>query len=201
MGPVDRLDGRARRVGPDLQPHHGHALHPARPARRGAGRRGMGRLRRGDRQPERRERPEEPRAGHEGVRVNAGARAAGPPPRLAGLPRDRWRGGRGMTAAELFVKCLEAEGVDIIFGLPAEENLDLLDALSRSPIRFVSVRHEQGAAFMADVYGRVTGRAGGCLATLGPGATNLATGIADANLDHAPLVAITGQARLERVHK
>jgi len=106
-----------------------------------------------------------------------------------------------MTAAELFVKCLEAEGVELIFGLPGEENLDLLDALSRSPIRFVSVRHEQGAAFMADVYGRVTGRAGVCLATLGPGATNLATGIADANLDHAPLVAITGQAGLERVHK
>ena len=106
-----------------------------------------------------------------------------------------------MTAAELFVKCLEAEGVDLIFGLPGEENLDLLDALSRSTIRFVSVRHEQGAAFMADVYGRVTGRAGVCLATLGPGATNLATGIADANLDHAPLVAITGQAGLERVHK
>jgi acetolactate synthase-1/2/3 large subunit len=106
-----------------------------------------------------------------------------------------------MTAAELFVKCLEAEGVDLIFGLPGEENLDLLNALSRSPIRFVSVRHEQGAAFMADVYGRVTGRAGVCLATLGPGATNLATGIADANLDHAPLVAITGQAGLERVHK
>jgi acetolactate synthase-1/2/3 large subunit len=106
-----------------------------------------------------------------------------------------------MTAAELFVKCLEAEGVDLIFGLPGEENLDLLNALSRSPIRFVSVRHEQGAAFMADVYGRMTGRAGVCLATLGPGATNLATGIADANLDHAPLVAITGQAGLERVHK
>jgi len=65
-----------------------------------------------------------------------------------------------MTAAELFVKCLEAEGVELIFGLPGEENLDLLNALSRSPIRFVSVRHEQGAAFMADVYGRVTGRAG-----------------------------------------
>jgi acetolactate synthase-1/2/3 large subunit len=106
-----------------------------------------------------------------------------------------------MTAAELFVKCLEAEGVELIFGLPGEENLDLLNAVSRSPIRFVSVRHEQGAAFMADVYGRVTGRAGVCLATLGPGATNLATGIADANLDHAPLVAITGQAGLERVHK
>ncbi|MFZ5863789.1 MAG: acetolactate synthase large subunit [Nitrospirota bacterium] len=106
-----------------------------------------------------------------------------------------------MTAGELFVKCLEAEGVEYIFGLPGEENLDLLDALSRSPIRFIPTRHEQGAAFMADVYGRLTGRAGVCLATLGPGATNLATGIGDANLDHAPLVAITGQAGLERVHK
>ncbi len=106
-----------------------------------------------------------------------------------------------MTAAELFVRCLEAEGVEYIFGLPGEENLDLLDALSRSTIRFIPTRHEQGAAFMADVYGRLTGRAGVCLATLGPGATNLATGIGDANLDHAPLVAITGQAGLERVHK
>ncbi len=106
-----------------------------------------------------------------------------------------------MTASELFVRCLEAEGVEYIFGLPGEENLDLLDALSRSSIRFIPTRHEQGAAFMADVYGRLTGRAGVCLATLGPGATNLATGIGDANLDHAPLVAITGQAGLERVHK
>ncbi|MEO5656495.1 MAG: acetolactate synthase large subunit [Nitrospiria bacterium] len=106
-----------------------------------------------------------------------------------------------MTAAELFVRCLEAEGVEIIFGLPGEENMDLLDALSRSSIRFIATRHEQGAAFMADVYGRLTGRAGVCLATLGPGATNLATGIGDANLDHAPLIAITGQAGLERVHK
>jgi acetolactate synthase-1/2/3 large subunit len=106
-----------------------------------------------------------------------------------------------VTAGELFVKCLEAEGVNYVFGLPGEENLDLLDALSRSPIRFIPTRHEQGAAFMADVYGRLTGRAGVCLATLGPGATNLATGIGDAHLDHAPLVAITGQAGLERVHK
>src|SRR5574341_899329 len=106
-----------------------------------------------------------------------------------------------VTAAELFVRCLEAEGVEYLFGLPGEENMDLLDALSRSAIRFIPTRHEQGAAFMADVYGRLTGRAGVCLATLGPGATNLATGIADANLDHAPLVAITGQASLERVHK
>ncbi len=106
-----------------------------------------------------------------------------------------------MKSSELFVQCLEKEGVQFIFGLPGEENIDLLDALSRSSIRFITTRHEQGASFMADVYGRLTGRAGVCLSTLGPGATNLATGIADANLDHAPLVAITAQAGLERVHK
>ncbi len=106
-----------------------------------------------------------------------------------------------MKAAELFVRCLEEEGVEFIFGLPGEENLDVIDALIDSPIRFVTVRHEQGAAFMADVYGRLTGRAGVCLSTLGPGATNLATGVADANLDRAPLVAITAQAGLDRMHK
>jgi acetolactate synthase-1/2/3 large subunit len=106
-----------------------------------------------------------------------------------------------MKSAELFVKCLENEGVDLMFGLPGEENLDMLDALLDSPIRFISTRHEQGAAFMADVQGRLTQRAGVCLATLGPGATNLITGVADANMDRAPLVAITGQAGLDRLHK
>jgi len=106
-----------------------------------------------------------------------------------------------MKASELLVECLENEGVEIIFGLPGEENLDLLESLRKSKIKFVTVRHEQGAAFMADVYGRLTGRAGVCLSTLGPGATNLVTGIADANLDRAPLVAITAQAGLERTHK
>ncbi|MGA2621404.1 MAG: acetolactate synthase large subunit [Thermoguttaceae bacterium] len=106
-----------------------------------------------------------------------------------------------MKAAELFVRCLENEGVEAIFGLPGEENIDLLDVLLDSKIRFISVRHEQAAAFMADVYGRVTGRAGVCLATLGPGATNLVTGVADANMDHAPLVAITGQAPTTQMHK
>jgi len=106
-----------------------------------------------------------------------------------------------MKASDLFVKCLEREGVKYIFGLPGEENLDLLNSLQSSSITFVSTRHEQAAAFMADVYGRLTGQAGVCLSTLGPGATNLATGIADANLDHAPLVAITAQAGLERLHK
>jgi acetolactate synthase-1/2/3 large subunit len=106
------------------------------------------------------------------------------------------------NAAELLVRCLENEGVEYVFGLPGEEIVDVLDALSRSTqIQLVVTRHEQGAAFMADVYGRVSTYPGVCLATLGPGATNLITGIADATLDRAPLVAITGQAGLERVHK
>jgi acetolactate synthase-1/2/3 large subunit len=106
-----------------------------------------------------------------------------------------------MRAAELFVRCLENEGVEYIFGIPGEENLDVMDALLESPIRFVTVRHEQGAAFMADVYGRLTGRPGVCLATLGPGATNLITGVADANMDRAPLIAIAGQGSTHRLHK
>jgi acetolactate synthase I/II/III large subunit len=105
-------------------------------------------------------------------------------------------------AADLFVQCLENEGVRYVFGIPGEETLDLNDALDASnQISFIPVRHEQGAAFMADVYGRLSGRAGVCFATLGPGATNLLTGVADAYLDHAPLVAITGQASLNRRHK
>src|SRR5919201_3885251 len=109
---------------------------------------------------------------------------------------------RKQNAAELLVRCLENEGVRYVFGLPGEEILDLLEALSRSPsINFVVTRHEQGAAFMADVYGRLSTYPGVCLATLGPGATNLITGVADANLDRAPLVAITGQTGLERVYK
>lgn len=106
-----------------------------------------------------------------------------------------------MKAAELLVKCLENEGSEFIFGIPGEENLEVMDALLESPIEFVTTRHEQGAAFMADVYGRLTGRAGVCMATLGPGATNLITGVADANMDHAPVVAIAGQASTTRLHK
>ena len=106
-----------------------------------------------------------------------------------------------MKAAELLVKCLENEGVEVIFGIPGEETLAINDALLDSSIQFVTTRHEQGAAFMADVYGRVTWRAGVCLSTLGPGATNLLTGVADANMDHAPLVAIAGQADTNRLHK
>ncbi|MBW4541447.1 MAG: acetolactate synthase large subunit [Myxacorys chilensis ATA2-1-KO14] len=105
-----------------------------------------------------------------------------------------------MNTAELLVRCLEAEGVEYVFGLPGEENLHVLEALKASSIQFITTRHEQGAAFMADVYGRLTGRAGVCLSTLGPGATNLMTGVADANLDRAPLVAITGQVGTDRMH-
>jgi acetolactate synthase-1/2/3 large subunit len=106
-----------------------------------------------------------------------------------------------MKASELIARCLESEGVRYVFGVPGEEILDIVDSLADSRIRFVPTRHEQGAAFMADAYGRLTGRAGVCLSTLGPGATNLATGVADANLDHAPLVAITGQGARDRIHK
>jgi len=105
-----------------------------------------------------------------------------------------------MNTAELLVRCLENEGVEYVFGLPGEENLHVLEALRHSSIQFITTRHEQGAAFMADLYGRLTGKAGVCLSTLGPGATNLMTGVADANLDGAPLVAITGQVGTDRMH-
>jgi acetolactate synthase-1/2/3 large subunit len=104
-------------------------------------------------------------------------------------------------ASEVFVECLEAEGVKYVFGIPGEETLDLNESLSDSSIDFIPVRHEQGGAYMADAYGRLTGRAGVCLGTLGPGATNLVTAVADAFLDRAPLVALTGQSDLERMHK
>jgi acetolactate synthase-1/2/3 large subunit len=99
------------------------------------------------------------------------------------------------------VRCLESEGVERIFAIPGEETLEIVEALRDSPIEIVIVRHEQGAAFMADVHGRLTGRAGVCLGTLGPGATNLITGIGDGYLDYAPMVAITGQVGLDLVHK
>lgn len=106
-----------------------------------------------------------------------------------------------MKASDLLVRCLENEGVEYLFGLAGEEILDIMDSLLNSRIRFIETRHEQGAAFMADVYGRLSGKAGVCLSTLGPGATNLLTGVADANLDRVPLVAITGQVSLDRMHK
>ncbi|HCT65498.1 MAG TPA: acetolactate synthase large subunit [Lachnospiraceae bacterium] len=105
-----------------------------------------------------------------------------------------------MNTADLLVKCLEQEGVEYIFGIPGEETLDMINAIENSTIKFIVTRHEQGAAFMADVYGRLTGKAGVCLATLGPGATNLVTGVADANLDGAPLLAITGQVGTDKMH-
>lgn len=105
-----------------------------------------------------------------------------------------------VNAADLLIRCLEHESVEFIFGMPGEETLELMDSILGSRIRFVTTRHEQGAAFMADVYGRLCGKAGVCLSTLGPGATNLTTGVADANLDHAPLVAISGQVSTERKH-
>src|SRR5438874_2007610 len=104
-------------------------------------------------------------------------------------------------ASDVFVDCLQAEGVRYVFGIPGEETLDLNESLADSEIEFVAVRHEQGGAYMADMYGRLTGVPGVCLGTLGPGATNLVTGVADAYLDHAPLVALTGQGDLERMHK
>jgi len=106
-----------------------------------------------------------------------------------------------MKASDLFVKCLEAEGVERIFGVPGEENADTMLSLMDSKIDFVLCRHEQSAAFMADAYGRLTGKVGVCLATLGPGATNLVTGLADANMDRAPVVAIIGQGSTARLHK
>jgi acetolactate synthase I/II/III large subunit len=104
-------------------------------------------------------------------------------------------------ASDLFVECLEAEGVSYVFGIPGEETLDLNESLQDSSISFIPVRHEQGGAYMADMYGRLTQRAGVCLGTLGPGATNLVTAVADAFLDRSALVALTGQADLQRMHK
>jgi acetolactate synthase, large subunit (EC 2.2.1.6) len=106
-----------------------------------------------------------------------------------------------MKASDLFVRCLENEKVDFIFGIPGEENVDLIDSINNSGIKFILTRHEQGAAFMADIYGRITGKPGVCLSTLGPGATNLVTGVANAHLDKIPLVAITAQANTGRIHK
>lgn len=106
-----------------------------------------------------------------------------------------------MKASDLFLRALETEGVEYIFGVPGEENADLMISLLDSPIKFIINRHEQGAAFMADIYGRLTGKPGVCLSTLGPGATNLTTGVANAHFDRSPLVAITGQASTHRLHK
>jgi acetolactate synthase I/II/III large subunit len=106
-----------------------------------------------------------------------------------------------MKASDLFVRCLENEGCEYIFGVPGEENADVMISLLDSNVRFIVCRHEQAAAFMADVYGRLTGKAACCLGTLGPGATNLLTGVGDANMDRAPCIVLTGQAATTRLHK
>jgi acetolactate synthase-1/2/3 large subunit len=107
-----------------------------------------------------------------------------------------------MKASNLLIRSLEAEGVEYIFGLPGEETNDLMMSLANSSkIRFILTRHEQGAAFMADVYGRLTQKVGVCLSTLGPGATNLTTGVASANMDRSPIIAITGQTNTDQLHK
>ena len=106
-----------------------------------------------------------------------------------------------MKASDLFVRCLENEGIEYIFGVPGEENADFMLSLESSSIRFVLTRHEQGAAFMAEVFGRLTGQPAGCLGTLGPGATNLITGVADSNMDRSPMLVLTGQGATTRLHK
>ncbi len=107
-----------------------------------------------------------------------------------------------MKASDLFVKCLEEEGIEYIFGVPGEENADFMMSLEQSDkIKFILTRHEQGAAFMAEIYGRLTGQPAGCLGTLGPGATNLITGVADSNMDRAPMLVLTGQGASTRLHK
>ncbi len=109
---------------------------------------------------------------------------------------------KSMKASDLFVECLEEEGVEYIFGVPGEENADFMISLESSDrIQFILCRHEQGAAFMAEAYGRLTGRVAGCLGTLGPGATNLITGVADGNMDRAPMLVLTGQGASTRLHK
>jgi acetolactate synthase I/II/III large subunit len=105
------------------------------------------------------------------------------------------------TVADLLVRCLEHEGVTCVFGIPGEENIHFTDALSRSSIRYVLVRHEQAASFMAEIYGRITGHAGVCSATLGPGAINLLLGTADATTNSTPVVALSAQVGLNRIYK
>jgi acetolactate synthase-1/2/3 large subunit len=103
-----------------------------------------------------------------------------------------------MKASDVFIKCLEEEGVEYVFGVPGEENLDFLDSLSRSSIKLILTRHEQGAGFMAATYGRHTGKTGVCLSTLGPGATNLVTAAAYATLGGMPILMVTGQKPIKK---
>jgi acetolactate synthase-1/2/3 large subunit len=111
------------------------------------------------------------------------------------------RAGQPRSTAELIVECLENEGVTHVFGIPGEENIRLMDALSRSSIEYVLTRHEQGASFMAETYGRLTGKAGVCSATLGPGAINLLLGTADATTNSTPLIALSAQVGMQRSYK
>src|ERR1700732_3302959 len=104
-------------------------------------------------------------------------------------------------AAQLMVKCLENEGVSVVFGIPGEENIRFVQALSSSSIRYVLTRHEQAASFMAEMYGRVTGRAAVVSATLGPGAINMQLGVADATTNSTPMVAISAQVGQDRQYK
>lgn len=107
-----------------------------------------------------------------------------------------------MKASDLFVQCLEEENIEYIFGIPGEENADFMISLEKSDkIKFILTRHEQGAAFMAEVYGRLTGNPAACLGTLGPGATNLITGVGDGNMDRSPMLVLTGQGASTRLHK
>jgi acetolactate synthase-1/2/3 large subunit len=105
------------------------------------------------------------------------------------------------STAELIVECLENEGVTHVFGIPGEENIRLIEAISKSSVRYVLTRHEQGASFMAETYGRLTGRAGVCSATLGPGAINLLLGTADATTNSTPLIALSAQVGMQRSFK
>src|SRR6201998_3186270 len=105
------------------------------------------------------------------------------------------------TVAQLIARCLENEGVTHVFGIPGEENIRLTDALHGTSIRYVLVRHEQAASFMAEVYGRLTGEAGVCSATLGPGAINLLLGVADATTNSTPVVALSARVGRSRMFK
>src|SRR6202161_3236471 len=109
--------------------------------------------------------------------------------------------GDRQRVADLLVRCLENEGVTCVFGIPGEENIRFTDALVRSSIRYVLVRHEQAASFMAELHGRLTGRAGVCSSTLGPGAINLLLGTADAYTNSTPVLALSAQVGMNRNYK
>src|SRR6202166_5008961 len=115
--------------------------------------------------------------------------------------RKRAEVGPAMKGSEIVIACLEREGVDTIFAYPGGASMEFHQALTKSKIRTILPRHEQGGAFAAEGYARATGRAGVCMATSGPGATNLVTGIADAYMDSVPLVAITGQVPQSMIGK